>query len=326
MGKDSGIQWTTHTFNPWRGCTKVSAGCTNCYAETLSKRNPKALGVWGDDGTRVVAAESYWRQPIAWDRAARATGERHRVFCASLADVFEDRPELAEPRDRLFGLIAATRGLDWLVLTKRPERAREYLVRKNHWGAAEAYQDLVYGVNSGTSLGDGLADWPPRNVWLGVSVEDQQRADERIPILLKIPAAVRFLSVEPLLGPIDLTDLACGENALSTVRVTPGPDGNGIEEQHDPCINWVIVGGESGSKARPFDLQWARSIRNQCKSAGVSFFMKQIGAYPRFTEADIWAGETDKIRRDSHGGDEAEWPADLQNCREFPRVTSEARP
>jgi len=129
MGQDSKIEWTHHTFNPWRGCTKVSPGCTNCYAETLSHRNPKVLGVWGDKGTRVVASDSMWREPIKWDREAREAGERRRVFCASLADVFEDREELDEPRFRLLRLIASTTNLDWLLLTKRPDRIEPILKR-----------------------------------------------------------------------------------------------------------------------------------------------------------------------------------------------------
>lgn len=110
MGVNTKIEWTTHTFNPWRGCTRISEGCRFCYAETLSRRNPAVLGVWGDEGTRVVASESMWRQPIKWDREAAAAGERRRVFCASLADAFEDRPELELPRKRLlYGLIDVTR-------------------------------------------------------------------------------------------------------------------------------------------------------------------------------------------------------------------------
>ncbi len=127
MGEGSKIQWTHHTFNPWRGCTHVSPGCEHCYAEALSKRNPAQLGTWGAGGTRVVASEAYWKQPERWNRAAEAAGERHRVFCASLADVFEDRPELVEPRERLWRLIVATPHLDWLLLTKRPENIARLL-------------------------------------------------------------------------------------------------------------------------------------------------------------------------------------------------------
>src|SRR5688572_29932027 len=126
------IEWTAtvrpdgtvspgYTFNPWRGCAKVSPGCTHCYAETLSKRNPAVLGTWGKDGVRAIGSDAYWRQPLAWNRAAKQAGERRRVFCASLADVFEDRPDLVGPRHRLVDLIQLTQHLDWLLLTKRPE-------------------------------------------------------------------------------------------------------------------------------------------------------------------------------------------------------------
>jgi protein gp37 len=279
MGIDTGIQWCHHTFNPWRGCTKVSAGCANCYAETLSKRNPKVLGVWGDDGTRVIAAESYWRQPIAWDVAAEASGERRRVFCASLGDVFEDRTDLIAPRCRLWKLIEATPNLDWLLLTKRPENVE------------------------GALRSERIGKWLPGNVWLGVSVEHQAAAEERVPRLKAIPARVRFLSIEPLIAPISF-------------RM---PELFGID--------WAIVGGESGPRARPFDLAWARSIRDQCRAAGVAFFLKQLGSRcvgywldPEAPGDAICYHSPDhgwKLR-DSHGGDESEWPIDLRGCRAFP--------
>lgn len=232
----------------------MSPGCTNCYAETLSHRNPKVLGEWGPKGVRVVASESAWREPLKWDRAAKATGERHRVFCASLADVFEDRPELVEPRTRLFELIWATPNLDWLLLTKRPETWRKVM--------RDTIDSIPRRGSGRTALRWNLLDWlqegqpsgkpHPSNVWLGVSVEDQARADERIPLLLQIPAAARFLSVEPLLGPVSF-DLS--------------------------GIDWVIVGGESGHDARPMHPDWARSIRDQCVAVGVPFFFKQWGEW-----------------------------------------------
>jgi protein gp37 len=163
----SKIEWTDYTFNPWRGCTKVSDGCKNCYAETWSKRNPSTLGIWGDHGTRVIASESYWNQPHKWNREAAATNTRRKVFCASLADVFEDRPELHEPRVRLFNLMEATPHLDWLLLTKRPAFAREWLFGACH--------------------DDRFIEHLP-NFWLGTSVENQTTADERIPLLLQIPS------------------------------------------------------------------------------------------------------------------------------------------
>jgi protein gp37 len=267
MAETTGISWTDSTFNPWRGCTKVSPGCTNCYAETLSHRNPSVLGEWGDKGTRVVAAESYWRQPLKWERDAaydlerqNAGARRTRVFCASLADVFEDRPDLQLPRARLFGLIEQTPHLDWLLLTKRPENIEPILMEIQANGGK--YEPDPWAL-AGAWIIDGN---PPANVWLGVSVEDQQYADERIPLLLRLPAAVHFLSVEPLLGRVDLT--------------IPVPEMN-VEafpcDTHD--LDWVIVGGESGANAKPMHRQWARDLRDQCVTAGVPFFFKQWGEW-----------------------------------------------
>lgn len=247
MAENSNIEWTNHTFNPWRGCTKVSPGCANCYAEKMSHRNPGTLGVWGDDGTRVIAAESYWRQPIKWNKAAEKAGERHRVFCASLADVFEDRPELVEPRIRLFHLIDNTPNLDWLLLTKRPENIAR----------------MTPGIGD---CPDGCTPLVRPNVWIGVSVEDQQRADERIPYLLSTPAAVRFLSVEPLLGAVKINPLF-----INPIQ--------GTSQHGQRFIDWVIVGGESGHGARPMHPDWARSLRDQCQAAGVPFFFKQWGEW-----------------------------------------------
>jgi protein gp37 len=256
MGENSKIEWTHHTFNPWRGCTKVSPGCAHCYAETLSHRNPATLGVWGDKGTRVVAAESYWRQPLKWDREARAAGERRRVFCASLADVFEDRPDLVAPRVRLFHLINETPNLDWLLLTKRPENVRRF--------------------QGGAGVPRSWAESMPPNVWIGTSVEDQERADERIPHLLAIPAAVRFLSIEPLLGPVDLRRIP----NLSPDRCRYFDDVESLtlngKVYPSRRVHWVIVGGESGPKSRPMDRAWVLAIRDQCRAAGVPFFFKQM--------------------------------------------------
>ena len=259
MAENSKIEWTDHTFNPWRGCTKVSPACDLCYAETMSKRNPAVLGVWGKYGTRAIAAESYWKLPEQWNRKAEKEGVRKRVFCASLADVFEGNdtmPESAWPdvyraRYRLFDLIQATPHLDWLLLTKRPELVTSTLSDQG-----------IYGT---------LSKVMP-NVWIGTTVENQKYADERIPHLLKIPAKVRFLSIEPLLGPIDF---------YKTSEVWP-PDVN-HPWRNEPIlhgIHWVIVGGESGGqKARPMDPAWVRSLRDQCVSAGVPFHFKQWGEW-----------------------------------------------
>lgn len=310
MGEGSKIEWTHHTFNPWRGCTHVSPGCEHCYAEALSKRNPAQLGTWGAGGERVIASESYWKQPERWNRAAEKAGDRHRVFCASLADVFEDRPELIEPRWRLFSLIADTPHLDWLLLTKRPENARvlgvgNFWLDINAWRLEQGLSVIPGGMTD--IARDGLP-----NVWLGTTVEDQRRADERIPILLDTPAAVRFLSCEPLLGPVDL-----GEYLTNYPRRTWG--GKYLGNSGPVAkLDWIIVGGESGPKARPMELAWARSLVEQGRAAGVPVFVKQLGKRPVTTYEPT--GCTDRyIVHHRAGGDPEEWPADLR-VREFPEV------
>lgn len=332
MAETTKIQWCHHTFNPWRGCTKVSAGCTHCYAETLSKRNPAVLGEWGPQGQRVVAAESYWREPLKWDRAAQAAGERRRVFCASLADVFEGPetmpaesvPVVEAARARLFRLIALTPYLDWLLLTKRPQNVLKMTF--------DVWCHKVPGFVT-QNQGDGRRwDWPP-NVWLGVSIEDQRRAGERIPHLLRTPAAVRFVSAEPLLGPVDLTNLAVdGGDSLDALRGELCALESGCLVGDDgPVIDWVIIGGESGPGARPFNVDWARSLVRQCRAAGAACFVKQLGANvvdeceDCTPEATGWPAvggpmdwETGRVRlRDPKGGDPDEWSEDLK-VREFP--------
>lgn len=273
MGADSKIEWCRHTFNPWRGCDKVSAGCDHCYAETMSKRNPAALGVWGRDGARAIAAEAYWQNPVKWNAAAAAAGERHRVFCASLADVFEapdtmppaSRPLVEAARLRLFRLIRDTPHLDWLLLTKRPAFAGEWL------GRLAWYADGERGGFSPYLTDPGRGAWyerPLPNVWLGTSVENQAAADARVPALLRVPAAVRFLSCEPLLGPVDLSRWlpAWVPQDEELYKVRRG-------------LHWVIVGGESGPNARPIHSRWAEDLLEQCRPAGVAYFFKQWGEW-----------------------------------------------
>lgn len=295
MGENSKIEWTDHTFNPWRGCTKVSPGCANCYAETLSKRNPWLLGEWGNGKRRVQASEAMWGEPLRWARAAREAGDgrRPKVFCASLGDWLDEEVHL-EWLARLLSTIHATPELDWLLLTKRPQ----------NWGVRvlaaclhmAGYQD---GQMDRTPTapempgGQMVWDWvkegrPPHNVWVGTSVEDQPRADERIPLLLKIPARVRFLSCEPLLGALDLEAFLvrnaklrrCPECLYFTNRLTEEVcpnDGRMLGE--DLAIDWVICGGESGPGARPMHPDWARGLRDQCVEAKVPFFFKQWGEW-----------------------------------------------
>jgi len=268
MGKNTDIAWCHHTFNAWRGCTKVSPGCTNCYAEKLSHRNPATLGVWGDDGARAMAAESYWRQLPRWNAAAEKAGERHRVFCMSLGDVLEDRPELHAPRSRLMSMVPECPALDFLFLTKRPEN------RLMHgWGDA----------------------WPV-NAWLGISAEDQARLDERATHAVKVNVFRRFISAEPLLGPLQFGD------AMSSWL---------------SFFDLVIVGGESGGSSRPFQVQWARDIIGECAAAGVACFVKQLGSWPSTAlSAALLTDPNHRLRlRDRKGGDWDEWTGPLADLR-----------
>lgn len=286
MGESTKIEWTHHTFNPWRGCTKVSDGCKHCYAETMSHRNPAVLGEWGPKGKRVIAAEAYWKQPLRWNKQAAEAGERRRVFCLSLGDVFEDRPELIEPRARLFTMILQAPHLDWLLLTKRPENWRSVV---------EAASDYLFDHGDRNVCGR-LVDWWKHgialpNVWIGTSVENQATANERIPELLAIPATVRFLSCEPLLGPVDLDQWTVlpvgssgGEHHMPWLRQPDDPE----DGPPSGGIDWVIVGGESGPNARPMHPDWARSLRDQCNAAGVPFFFKQWGEWVMPAAESFW--------------------------------------
>jgi protein gp37 len=307
VSTNSAIEWCDHTFNPWRGCTKVSEGCRNCYAEALSHRNPSVLGQWGPPGTRVPAAESYWRQPVKWDREAKVAGVRRRVFCASLADVFEG-PETMPPasiypiraaRRRLFDIIRQTPNLDWLLLTKRPAYIMERVERAAYDGRPSATTNM---------LDAWLAGHPPENIWIGTSVENQETADERIPHLLKTPATIRFLSCEPLLGPIDLARSLALANYTKLIR-----------SEELPALHWLIDGGESGPGARRYDFAWSESIERQCEAAGVAYFRKQIGSNAGWTDAD---GDWHRWpTKDPKGGTPEQWPDRLSRVRQFPNAT-----
>lgn len=228
MGDKTGIQWADHTFNPWVGCTKISAACAHCYAEGWAKRSG-APELW--QGERRRTSPSNWFTPMKWDRAAAAEGRRARVFCASLADFFDNQVP-ARWRDDAWHRIDQTKNLDWLLLTKRPENILKMLptpaIGAPEWGEG----------------------W--RNVWLGTTVESRA-ALRRIEVLRGVPAAIRFLSIEPLLEDLGEVDLA--------------------------GISWVIVGGESGPSARPMHPDWGRSLRDQCQAEGVPFFFKQWGEF-----------------------------------------------
>jgi protein gp37 len=231
VAENSKIEWCDHTFNPWVGCQKVSPGCDHCYAEGWAKRS--GLVQWGPHADRRRTSEVNWRKPLKWAKDARGTGKRPKVFCASLADVWDNQVPTEWRRD-LFNLIYATPELDWLLLTKRPENIRK----------------MLPGAIGEVEL------WPWPNVWLGTTCEDDAHYRRRWPILQALPAAVRFISYEPAIGP--LVDLWAGTTEI--------PD-------------WIICGGESGSKsARVMDLRWARDVREMCKPHGgkhAAYFFKQ---------------------------------------------------
>ncbi len=231
MGAETGIQWTHATFNPWWGCEKVSPACANCYAERdSSKYGHRKL--WGRISERRFFGEKHWMEPLKWNAKAAVAGKPFRVFCASMGDVFEDRRDLDGPRAALFDLVERTPALTWILLTKRPGKMTT--LAPSHWSSA----------------------WP-RHVWAMTTAENQEQADGRIPDLLKVPAAVHGVSMEPLLGRVDL----------------------GRYDDLLPKMDWVIVGGESGDKARPTHPQWIRDIRDQCQSRGIAFFFKQWGEW-----------------------------------------------
>ena len=255
------IEWTDKVWNPVTGCAKVSQGCKNCYAETIAKR------FWGERKfTDVRCHEDRLDQPLRWKKPSQ-------IFVISMSDLFH--PDVPEAFiDRVLDVISACPQHTFQVLTKLPE----------------LLQQKLYGFAAGARCRElGGGDYCP-NLWLGVSVEDQKTADERIPLLLQVPAAVRWVSYEPALGLVDF-------------EAVPSLTGQ---------INWVVCGGESGPNARPFDVQWARVVRDQCKAAGVPFFMKQVGSNPIWQEGDMYV-------RDRKGGEIANWPPDLR-IREYPAV------
>lgn len=252
MAENSNIEWTHHTFNPWIGCTKVGPGCDHCYAEVWDSRGLQQKEArWGPHATRTRTSAGNWSKPRAWDKSARAAIaeglDRPRVFCASLADVFDNHASIRpEWRADLWALIRATPHLDWMLLTKRPGNISKML--PPDWG-------------------DGYP-----NVWLGCTVVNEVEADRDVPKLLAIPAAVRFLSMEPLLGPVDLRFWLRPITIKRSGTIGPG-------SLFQPALDLVIVGGESGPGARPMHPDWPRQVRDQCIAADVAFFFKQWGEW-----------------------------------------------
>lgn len=343
MSENTKIEWCDHSWSPWRGCTKVSAGCANCYAETLSKRNPLVLGQWGKGKPRVLAKN--WPDPVKWNRREIPScmcdvAPPERCGCYPSPTVF---PSLCDWLDaevpiewlaRFLKLIHDTPNLTWLLLTKRPENWRPRL--EAVW-KADHHHDWPGEEHEGSHT-HWLRLWlhnqsqmqPPSNVWIGTSVEDQANADRRIPELLKIPAVGRFLSLEPLLGPVDIRLVP---DLMKSFNSSPHGWHNWLRQR----IQWAIIGGESGHGARPCNVEWIRSLVAQGKAAGVATFVKQLGA--RCYSEDLThsndctddhcalAGGIDDCEGEyvvnfaglthSKGGDPAEWPDDLR-VREFP--------
>ena len=266
MGENSEIEWTDHTFNPWIGCTNISPGCDHCYAEAMARQFGHAK--WGDH-PRNRTSQANWAKPISWNRRAgefkREHGRRQRVFCASMADVFDNQAP-SDWRADLFAFILECRRLDWLLLTKRPQNIAKML--PNDWQ-------------------DGY-----RNVWLGITAEDQERFDQRWKHLKAIPAAIKFVSYEPAIGPLRLPN-----------------DG--------PLPNWLISGGESGPGARRTKPRWVRDIISECRRMDVVPFHKQWGNYasnPLVAERGLTIEEAKRLDTWGKGGG----LLDGKSVREFP--------
>ena len=294
MAENTKIEWTDHTFNPWEGCQKVGPGCDHCYAETRNARFAGGTAInWGPGAPRRRTSASNWELPKRWnaqsDTFMAQHGRRQRVFCASLADVFDNAVD-PQWRADLFALIAATPNLDWLLLTKRIGNVRGMLA------------ELAHGNDPDLSLLDMM---PLPNVWIGATITSQPEADRDIPKLLAVPARARFLSMEPLLGPVSLRWLAAWpENAPATAQSPTGNTGHldGLRR-----LDWVIVGGESGPGARPMHPDWACSLRDQCEAAGTQFLFKQWGEWLPAKEGRSITGRTLVLEGSAPFTDNPQW-------------------
>lgn len=361
VGDGTSIAWTNSTWNPVRGCSRVSAGCENCYAEAVARRfsgpgqpyeglvridkDGRSKAQWNG---KVRFVDAHLFDPLRWKRP-------RRIFVNSMSDLFHEALSEAQVA-QIFGVMGLAERHAFQVLTKRANRMQVMLSKPSFWtrvgGFCEAYAEQVERQSQGAMMGfdawwngvEKTKAFP--NVWLGVSVENQETAVERIPLLLDTPADLRWVSYEPALGPVDFTPWL-------PPRGFPvgGPFGPEAVRLHSrraddpPRLDWIVVGGESGPGARPFDLAWARATIAQCREADVPVFVKQVGARP---EIRLYGGQPGascpmhetcncvpplvSLRqprpvdgqliciRDSHGGDMAEWPSDLR-VRCYPRGT-----
>jgi protein gp37 len=311
MAAHTNISWTDHTFNPWIGCSKVSPGCANCYAAEQNKlRKWTAGGEWGKERRRTSPAN--WKGPVKWNADAQGgyavagfDQVRPRVFCASLADWLDDEVPVEWLAD-LLSLIRATPNLDWLLLTKRPENFAPRMdavlaalrgPMSQEWAQTKAFvSNMRTGWQRVTYASPGVGR---ENYWIGATVENQEYAERRIPQLLSIPARVRFLSVEPMLGPVDIMTPLLGHKFHGFEGVGMSAAAMRARGEALPWIEWVICGGESGPKRRPFEIEWAQELAEQCERAGAAFFMKQAGG--------LRSGERGQI---------PEW---LWNLKQFPQ-------
>jgi protein gp37 len=337
----SDIQWTDETWNPTTGCTKVSPGCAKCYIERTPPMRMAGRKFVGGKIPMELHPERL-DKPLSWKKP-------RRIFVNSMSDLFhEDVPD--EFIDRVFATMALCSLHTFQVLTKRAERMANYFA---FYRAGQVWREAWSRCREMGVTERGGEPWPLPNVWLGVSCEDQKRADERIPFLLKTPAAVRFLSVEPLLGAVDLSEWLFCARCRGPHKCGPGAYETPLDNAAGGCwfrecrcsqIGWVIVGGESGPDARPCRPEWIRSIIQQCKSASIPAFVKQLGGNivtrndmteDAFNGKDGWhdpdvehdihgfreefQGADCRVKlRDKKGGDPEEWPADLR-VREFPK-------
>lgn len=259
MSENTKIEWADHTFNPWEGCQKVGPGCDHCYAEARNARFSGGIAInWGPGAQRRRTSEANWRKPIKWNAEAARLGIRYRVFCASLADVFDNEVD-PEWRLDLMRLIDDTPNLDWLLLTKRVG-------------------------NVMPMVGEFWGDKWPSNIWLGCTICNQPEADRDITKLQSVPARVRFLSMEPLLGPVDLGLCDCDHGSIPAPHNIGGVTCSKCDGTGGRMVDWVIVGGESGPGARPMHPDWARSLRDQCQAVGVPFLFKQWGEWLPWTQ------------------------------------------
>ncbi len=266
------IGWTDMTVNFWQGCAKVSEACRNCYAESMDARfhGANGTGHWGPTAPRLIRVPAARAEAMRYERRAIKEGVSFKVFTNSMADIFEDRRDLDDARLAALDTMRETPHLTWLLLTKRPEKVVELLNRAYHAATGPLMIWLERWIYEGKA---------PANIWIGTTVENQEWADRRIPWLIQIPAVVRVLSAEPLLGPVNLTRIQDGTHIYNPLS------GGGCDEvtfaprPAPGLIHWVIAGGESGAKARSMSLEWPRSLREQCVMAGVAYFYKQHGEF-----------------------------------------------